>query len=61
MKIGVKLAIAQSLLLLALGAGFAVAMSSQLSERLLARSDKVQEQLVNDADRKSTRLNSSHT
>ena len=49
MKIGVKLAIAQSLLLLALGAGFAVAMSSQLSERLLARSDKVQEQLVNDA------------
>ncbi|MFO1234073.1 MAG: hypothetical protein U1E47_02990 [Rivihabitans pingtungensis] len=37
MKIGVKLALAQSLLLLALGLAFAMAVSMQLGERLRAR------------------------
>ena len=49
MKIGGKLAVAQGLLLLALGASFALGVSSQLGERLLARSDKVQAQRLEDA------------
>ena len=49
MKIGVKLALAQSLLLLALGLAFAMAVSMQLGERLRARSDAVQDRGVEDA------------
>jgi hypothetical protein len=49
MKIGVKLALAQSLLLLALGLAFAMAVSMQLGERLRARSDAVQDRVVEDA------------
>ena len=49
MKIGVKLALAQSLLLLALGLAFAMAVSMQLGERLRARSDAVQDGVVEDA------------